>query len=455
MRGMESHEIAVRKRRNREHHNSRNGCIQCKARKVKVVLHVPDLPDHGSCSSSVLQCDEEKPKCRSCTRRGTSCTYANNTGLNQLARAAQVNSPNNDSEPGSVFAPVRYDDGHGGFILDGDNVLQPDSPVPVAQPPSSPLALNMAHLQLLHHFIAVTSHTLGDEAWKSTIPQVALSHHFLMHSILALAALHIAHLRPAPLISYWEMAAMHHDRAANLQQEAMAKANQDNADALFAFSLSVIYFTFTSPNTSGSPESEEPLAGVIECISKIREIRYVLPHIQQWVEEGPLAPLLSFHPGNVKTNHSFNDVDNDCYLQKVLVLCSTGSDMNNTNEIEDIEQYAAAASILRVSLLQAESVADGAPRKPQIWHWASRLTPEFLQNLGKLHPIPLVLVAHWCVILAQIPQEWWIQGWVDHTMARIQKHLPKEYHEWLDWPTKKIEEQRNNWAQGRHEIGST
>lgn len=247
---------------------------------------------------------------------------------------------------------------------------------------------------------------------------------------------------------------MHHDRALNLQHEAIAKANPDNADALFAFSLSVIYFAFASPKASGSPESEEPLAGVIKCISKIRGIRSVLPHIQQWVEEGALASLLSFHPGNVKTNHSFNDIDTDCYLQKLLVLCSTGSDMNNTNEIEDIEQYAAAASILRVSLLLADSVADGAPRKPQIWHWASRLTPEFLQKLGKLHPIPLVLVAHWCVILAQIPQEWWIHGWIDHTMARIQKYLPEDYHEWLDWPTKKIEEQRNNWAQGRHEIGN-
>ncbi len=36
MRGMDSHETSVRKRRNREHHNSRNGCLQCKARKVKV-----------------------------------------------------------------------------------------------------------------------------------------------------------------------------------------------------------------------------------------------------------------------------------------------------------------------------------------------------------------------------------------------------------------------------------
>ena len=460
---MESHETAVRKRRNREHHNSRNGCLQCKARKVKVIiLPAPDTSHHPPCSPSVLQCDEEKPKCRSCTRRATLCTYVNNTGLNQLARAAQVSSPYNKSEPATVFAPVRYNNGHGGFIPNGNNVLQPNSPLPMAPPPPSPshLALNMLHLQLLHHFTAVTSDTLGGEtitreAWKLTIPQIALSHDFLMHSILALAALHIAHLRPEQRRLYWELAAMHHGRASELQQDAIAKPNPDNANALFSFSLLVIYFAFAYPKASTSIDSEEPLAGVIKCISKIRGIRYVLPPIQQWVEEGPLAPLLSFRPGNMKSNHSFNDLDTDRYLQRVLVLCSTSSDMNKTHEFEDIEQDAAAASTLRVSFLQAESVADGAPRTPHIWHWASRLTPEFLQRLGKLHPIPLLLVAHWCVILAQIPQDWWIHGWVDQTMAHVQKYLPMDYHEWLEWPTKTIQKQRENWNQGGLGIGRT
>ena len=329
----------------------------------------------------------------------------------------------------------------------------------MAPPPPPPLALNMAHLQLLHHFIAVTSEALSvetiiREAWKLTIPQIALSHEFLMHSILAVAALHIAHLRPEQRRSYWERAVTHQNRALELQQDAMAKANPDNADALFSFSLLVIYFAFASPKASGSQESQEPLAGVIQSISIIHGIRNVVPPIQQWVEEGPLAQLLSLHPGIRKSNHSFNDLDTDCYLQRFLVLCSTGSDMNKTHEFEDIEQYAAAASTLRASFLQADSVADGALKTPQIWHWACRLTPEFLQKLGNIYPIPLVIVAHWCVILAQIRQDWWVHGWVDHTMAQIKKHLSREYHEWLEWPTIKIQELREHWTRGANGIGA-
>ena len=247
---------------------------------------------------------------------------------------------------------------------------------------------------------------------------------------------------------------MHQDRALELQQEVMTNAGRENADALFSFSLLVVYFAFASLKASGSQESEEPLAGAIQCIGIIRGIRYVVPPIQQWVEEGPLAQMLSFHPGNMKSNHSFNDPETDRYFQRFLVLCSTSSDMNKTNEFEDIEQYAAAASTLRASFLKAESLADDVLIPPPIWHWACRLPPEFLQRLGKLHPIPLLLVAHWCVILAQIRQYWWIQGWVDHTMGQIQEWLPQEYHEWLEWPTEKIQEQRENWTRGVDGIGS-
>ena len=41
-------DTSVRKRRNREHHNSRNGCLQCKARKVKVIFPNSPIPQFFS-----------------------------------------------------------------------------------------------------------------------------------------------------------------------------------------------------------------------------------------------------------------------------------------------------------------------------------------------------------------------------------------------------------------------
>ena len=414
-----------------------------KSRYASLTLHITSVA-HPSC----YKCDEEKPKCRSCTRRNRSCNYANNAGLNQLARAAQESSPYQSSEPGSTFASVPYNHGHGGSIPSGNHNLKTLSPVPMAPP--SPLSLNMAHLHLLHHFTAVTSEALGlesisREAWKLTIPHIALSHDFLMHSILGLAALHIAHLQLEQRLSYWERAVLHQDRAVELQQEAMANACPYNADALYSFSLLVVYSAFATLKVSCSQESRQPLAGVIQCIDMIRGIRYVVPPVQRWVEEGPLAKLLVFNPTDVQSNHSFNDVETDRYFQRFLVLCSTSSDTNKSHDFEDIGLFAAAASTLRASFLKIESMEGDLMKTPPIWHWACRLTPEFVQKLRKQHPIPLVLVAHWCVIVSQIHQYWWIQGWVDHTMGQVRENLAQEYHEWLEWPTKKIGKERQKW----------
>lgn len=134
---------------------------------------------------------------------------------------------------------------------------------------SSPLTLNLAHLELLHHFIAVTSYAisfgpLGHDVWHMIIPKIALSHDWLMHSILAVSGLHIAHLNPDQRDTYWKRAAIHQDHALQGQQRALANPGIQNGDALFAFTLTVIHLAFAAPNTSEDNE-EAPLKGLMRC----------------------------------------------------------------------------------------------------------------------------------------------------------------------------------------------
>lgn len=73
-----------------------------------------------------------------------------------------------------------------------------------------------------------------------------------------------------------------------------------------------------------------------------------------------------------------------------------------------------------------------------MWHWGARMPPEFAERLAQMDVVPLVLVAHWCMILPQIKHYWWVQGWVDRTMREIGEVLPQEYREWFDWPMGRI-----------------
>ena len=61
---MEQSEPSERKRRNREHTNSRNGCAQCKARKVKVrVIELTYTAAGLPCSYSTVRRGEAKLWC--------------------------------------------------------------------------------------------------------------------------------------------------------------------------------------------------------------------------------------------------------------------------------------------------------------------------------------------------------------------------------------------------------
>ena len=304
----------------------------------------------------------------------------------------------------------------------------------------------MAHLELFHHFAAVTSYaltvggTVPHNAWHMTVPQIALSHDFLMHSVLAVAALHIAHLRPEQRPLYWNRAATHQGYALRLQQVAMANPSQENGDALFAFSLLIVYFAFAGPKTSETQGMGIPLDGAVQCINLFRGVRQILPAVKQWVDQGPLAPLLLYNPNNVRSNPFFQDANINSHFSNLLLFCSTTHDPNN--DLEDVETFAAAASSLRASFLKFESLAEGDPNTPLVWHWAVRLPESFVQRLTEQQVVPLILVAHWCVLLAQVQQYWWIQGWVDQTLGEIEGCIGQDYRLWLDWPADKIREIR-------------
>ena len=441
-----------------------------KSRYVSSNLPTLQLEHHAH----VSQCDEEKPKCRACNRRNRPCTYAND-GLNQLASAASAASSPFNRSTGSYFTPIqqfsgtissansqkhgdpsRYNQQHQGDILIQNQQHRrstPDQAYPVRANdlPSTPNPvasdLNMDHLELMHHFSAVTTRELSKgpstfEVWNTTVPQIALSHEFVMHGILATSALHLAHLRPEKRQAYWKRAATHQNRAIQLLQIAMAHPTRDNADALFAFSLIIFYLASATPSTADDLMDEIPLGPAIHTIHMLRGVRLILEAVRHWVEQGPLAQVLRWYPGHIQSNPTFRDPGTEEHFSKLLVFCSTTPNLNKDTEMEDVEIYAAAASSLRASFLKVESVPEGDPNTPPIWHWAVRLPATFVERLKEQHCVPLVLLAHWCVILLQARNYWWVGSWVNRTMGEIEACINQEYRGWLAWPIKKIKEVR-------------
>lgn len=144
------------------------------------------------------QCDEQKPQCGNCVKHNVRCAFIATSG----------------------------------------------SPAPIPRPDE----LNMADLELLHNYSTTTYATLTTwvtirEFYRTTIVQLDFQHDYIMRTVLAISALHIAHYRPSMRDHYLSLAATHHQIASRTVMGLMVEPlTPVKAELLFIFSTLTTYF---------------------------------------------------------------------------------------------------------------------------------------------------------------------------------------------------------------------
>jgi len=104
-------------------------------------------------------------------------------------------------------------------------------------------------MPLLHHFTISTSLTLSRDPsfqkfWQITVVQLGFTEKILLHGILSVSALHLAHISQGDTRSYFSDAAKHHDIALSGFQEALQELDPKRYDALFASAILLFDFVF-------------------------------------------------------------------------------------------------------------------------------------------------------------------------------------------------------------------
>lgn len=140
----------------KSHLKSRNGCQNCKKRRIK--------------------CDERSPSCGNCTKHSIVCNFARKGPTADLQRRHQSN----------------HDDEN--LTLNTENFSLQERTISSKQiAPSLPVE----ELELFYHFITATCFTLSDrpkshELWQKVVPKHAFAHTPLLRGILATSALHLS-----------------------------------------------------------------------------------------------------------------------------------------------------------------------------------------------------------------------------------------------------------------------
>lgn len=299
--------------------------------------------------------------------------------------------------------------------------------------------------RLLEHFQSSTCFELGYSAiniscWHSDVPELAAKYPFLQHGIIACAALHLAFLNPSEGQRYRLVAAHHQDIALPEFRSEIKDANISNYLALLAFTQLLITHCFAADQHDEDlllVQGQDDLS-LPDWLQVIRGSCGIFKPVSQYVASLPnIAAMLELDLRDRSPERS----DYDRHLRGLFNLV-------NSNMAHNIEENFKGSSSHLLSTLHLLSRAFTKAQEAQsrnvygLWAalqvWPVRVPQEYFNLLKQRHPIALILLAHYCILLLPLEVNWYMNGYSRRLITRIYGQLDKEWRLWLQWPLEEI-----------------
>ncbi|KAI2790043.1 hypothetical protein POX_d05547 [Penicillium oxalicum] len=416
-------------RTRRSHQKSRLGCAECKRRRIK--------------------CDERTPVCFNCGNRGQECSFASVSP----ATSAKSGSPSSSTQVGPKPRASRFRAqvfSNGGrkqtFKLvtskTAEQSLQNETAeFPVESSPSD--GISMADLRLFHHYTISTYATLTEEndpngVMQNHIVQWGMEFPSILHLILALSALHLAHLTPELRNDYLRQAEDHFASGLRIVTRQLPNFNSENCQKIYMAAVLVCLAYFAR-----GPQPGEYLIfsdnGASEWQRLMRGVKVIITTYRHEVFSGVLTPGPPKEPGTL--NDSLR-MELDEFTGEVQKLRSFVLQNIVTDPSRAMYQLAIDDLLMMMQeVYKKRSTPDSGVALTQfLMGWLYRLPDEFVCLLEQKEPYALTILAYWAVILSFMESVWFMQGWSQHVLQGISANLEVEYQPHISWPVQRIKQ---------------
>ncbi|KAH8588277.1 hypothetical protein B0O99DRAFT_677554 [Bisporella sp. PMI_857] len=371
------------------HRKSRTGCANCKGRRIK--------------------CDERQPICLNCTKRKLKCQFESR---HQHVKLAPTLSP--EVPPTAV----------------------PKSPLSLAPDQSRSHALNLAHLELLHHFCTSTYYTLSHNSilrtmYQTTVVKIGCACDYVMYSILSISALHLSRLNADQERHLLSQALDLHHLAITTGLPALQNITAENCTCLYIFSVLTFIFESARRSKIHTLFSEED-TGLIGWVSVLRGSRAIIESSSRaLLQDGPLGPLLAAGARRARIQASSSaHTDHLRELQSLVNEAPASSD--------EIQTYNLSIDSLRLTFNVVFKKPPDTYEATDVFVWLYKLSDHFLELLSQRKPEALAILAHFSVLLKELDDRWWINGWSERLISQIHGVLGEEHRLWIVWPIREI-----------------
>ncbi|KAF2794432.1 hypothetical protein K505DRAFT_336933 [Melanomma pulvis-pyrius CBS 109.77] len=377
------------------HKKSRNGCLPCKARHVK--------------------CDETKPECVNCDKYGMKCEYPppkkRISPVDHISPNLVASTPSS-IEDASIFTPNLVTNGPQELGLSVDSVQC---------------------LRLMHHFHTITAKTLvvdsAEDFVQTHLVKTAFSYRFLLHSILALAALHLSRIEQSLQMDYMHQAERHHDAAVGLFRDQIQDIDETNIEAVLFFAATLDPYSSAVPMNTNDPD--HAFDGILQSFALTRRLR---PMVAQFYPKLSTSEFARLIPPDTQGMDWGAEPPADSELTKFRKFSEV---IQHLYPPDIIEAYGNAIRILELLFARVAQLPD-LPSAAFVKLWVHHVDPRFLELLSERQPGALIIFAHYGVLLRRVRHYWFMEGYAEQVLHIADMFVPGEWKAWLDWPREQI-----------------
>ncbi|KAI2463374.1 hypothetical protein F4781DRAFT_416787 [Annulohypoxylon bovei var. microspora] len=290
-------------------------------------------------------------------------------------------------------------------------------------------SFSFADFGLYRHFATSTAIAQADDSasmavWREVIVDLATKYQYLLHEIIAIAALHRRSVFPDQAGYLERVAAEHQARAIPLFREALASISAETALPLFACSCLFVPYHFAAAKDASSLLFNEEAGTLAEWLILIQGCAAITMEHSATLIHSSLRSLL----GDLYTP-KIEDLNGGTTDARLVDL---GSKLPITHEQR--ETYAQTLVTLRVCFYVSDRADTPLNRKNAALRFPPLMNHYFRVDLAAKHPAALIMMSYWCVLLHRVEDRWWLNERVKPLLLKIEELIPIPYRILIAWP---------------------
>ncbi|PSN67557.1 hypothetical protein BS50DRAFT_664830, partial [Corynespora cassiicola Philippines] len=298
------------------------------------------------------------------------------------------------------------------------------------------IVLNISQLRLLHHFTTTTAITFtfkpgAEEVYSMNMVQTSFNFPFLLHAILALAALHLSRLDPPLRTQYLHQAEQHHNAALYQFRVQISEIDEKNRRAVLFFTFALFPYLCSLPVEINNG-IEHTLNSILSSFMLTRRVRPMVDTVYQDMLDSDIGLIVPQDIRDKKWNTT------ESLAETELVTLRKFSELiHRLYPLDVTEAYRGAIHKLELVFKAAED-SQRPPSDSLLKLWIHLVSDKFMDLLLERQPGALLILGYYAVFLFRGQHYWFLQGVGEQILDVVEALIPTEWMNWLDWPKKQI-----------------